>query len=79
VRDAFEAWKQGIPAVVLVHEPFAMLAKTQCQVLGARNPVTLVYKQDAPARETEAESADKARHVAAEVVRLLSAGDGVAG
>jgi hypothetical protein len=72
VRDAFEAWKQGIPAVVLVHEPFAMLAKTQCQVLGARNPVTLVYKQDAPARETEAESTEKARHVAAEVVRLLS-------
>jgi hypothetical protein len=27
VRDAFAAWKQGLPAVVLVHEPFATLAE----------------------------------------------------
>jgi ketosteroid isomerase-like protein len=72
VRDAFQAWKQGIPAVVLVHEPFATLAKAQCQALGAKDPVTLVYKQDAPARESDEESTAKARHVAAEVVRLLS-------
>jgi hypothetical protein len=72
VRDAFQAWKQGIPAVVLVHEPFATLAKAQCQALGAKEPVTLVYKQDAPAHESEEESTDKARRVAAEVVRLLS-------
>jgi hypothetical protein len=72
VRDAFQAWKQGIPAVVLVHEPFATLAKAQCQALGAKDPTTLVYKQDAPARESDEESTEKARHVAAEVVRLLS-------
>ena len=71
MRDAFQAWKQGIPAVVLVHEPFATLAKAQCQSLGAKNPTTLVYKQDAPARESDEESIEKARHVAAEVVRLL--------
>jgi len=74
VRDAFAAWKQGIPAVVLVHEPFATLAKAQCQSLGAKDPVILVYKQDAPARDTDAESTAKARQVAAEVVRLLSGG-----
>jgi hypothetical protein len=73
VRDAYQAWKQGIPAVVLVHEPFATLAKAQCQALGAKDPVILVYKQDAPARESEQESTDKARRVAAEVVQLLSA------
>ena len=72
MRDAFQAWKQGIPAVVLVHEPFATLAKAQCQALGAKDPVTLVYKQDAPAHESEEESIEKARRVAAEVVRLLS-------
>jgi hypothetical protein len=72
VRDAFEAWKQGIPAVVLVHEPFAILAKAQCQSLGATNPTTLVYKQDAPARDSDAETTEKARDIAAEVVRLLS-------
>jgi hypothetical protein len=73
VRDAFAAWKQGMPAVVLVHEPFANLAKAQCQSLGAKDPVILVYKQDAPALETDQVSDAKARHVAAEVVRLLTA------
>jgi len=62
-----------MPAVVLVHEPFANLAKAQCQNLGARDPVILVYKQDAPARESDEESDVKARGVAAEVLRLLSA------
>jgi hypothetical protein len=73
VRDAFAAWKVGIPAVVLVHEPFAMLAKTQCQVLGAKDPIILVYKQDAPARESDEDSEAKARDVATDVMRLLSA------
>ncbi len=72
MRDAFAAWKLGIPAVVLVHEPFATLAKAQCQVLGAKDPLILVYKQDAPARESDADSEAKAREVATDVVRLLS-------
>ena len=72
MRDAFAAWKEGLSAVVLVHEPFATLAKAQCQSLGAKDPVTLVYRQDAPARESEEESTEKARQVAAEIVRLLS-------
>lgn len=73
MRDAFAAWKQGLPAVVLVHEPFAVLAKAQCQTLGARDPTILVYQQDAPALESDEVSTAKARQVAAEVVRLLSA------
>jgi len=73
VRDAFAAWKQGIPAVVLVHKPFATLAQAQCHSLGAKDPTTLVYEQDAPARESEEESVEKARGVALEIVRLLSA------
>ncbi|MBI3043362.1 MAG: hypothetical protein HYY78_11140 [Betaproteobacteria bacterium] len=73
MRDAFAAWKQGMPAVVLVHEPFANLAKAQCQSLGAREPLILVYKQDAPARESDQESDGKARGVAAEVLKMLAA------
>lgn len=61
-----------MPAVVLVHEPFATLAKTQCQMLGAKDPLVLVYKQDVPMRESDADSEAKAREVAADVVRLLS-------
>jgi hypothetical protein len=72
VRDAFAAWKEGLPAVVLVHEPFAKLTQAQCQALGAKDPTVLVYKQDAPARESEEESTAKARAVAADIVRLLS-------
>ena len=73
MRDAFAAWKEGVPAVVLVHEPFASLARAQCQSLGAREPLILVYKQDAPAMESDAQSEDKARGVAAEVLKILSA------
>lgn len=62
-----------MPAVVLVHEPFAALAKAQCLALGARDPIMLVYPQDAPARESEEESVAKAGRVAAEIVKLLSA------
>ena len=61
-----------MPAVVLVHEPFVTLAKAQFQALGAKDPTMLVYKQDAPALESGEEIDDKARKVAAEVVRLLS-------
>lgn len=61
-----------MPAVVLVHEPFAVLARAQCQSLGAKDPAILVYKQDAPALESDAVSTAKARDVAAQVVRLLS-------
>ena len=57
--------------MVLVHEPFAKLAAAQCASLGARDPTTLVYKQDAPALESDEDSIVKARHVAAEVMRLL--------
>ncbi len=63
-----------MPAVVLVHEPFVNLAKAQFQALGAKDPTMLVYKQDAPALESVDEIDDKARKVAAEVVRLLSRG-----
>jgi hypothetical protein len=62
-----------MPAVVLVHEPFANLAKAQCQSLGARDPVILVYRQDAPARESDEDSDAKASSVAAQVLELLSA------
>ena len=61
-----------MPAVVLVHEPFVALARAQFQALGAKEPTMLVYKQDAPARETQEEIIDKARRVAAGVVKLLS-------
>ena len=72
MRDAFAAWKLGIPAVVLVHEPFATLAKTQCQMLGAKDPMILICKQDAPARESDEDSEAKACEVATDVIRLLS-------
>ena len=58
--------------MVLVHEPFAVLAKAQFQALGAQDPTMLVYRQDAPAFESVEESTAKARRVAAEAIELLS-------
>ena len=72
MRDAYAAWKEGIPAVVLVHEPFANLARAQCQSLGAKDPLIVVYKQDAPALESDAQSDEKARGVAADLLKILS-------
>ena len=71
MRDAFAAWKEGLTAVVLVHEPFATLARAQCQSLGARAPLIVVYKQDAPALESDAQSDAKASEVAAAVLKNL--------
>ena len=71
MRDAFAAWKVGNPAVVLVHEPFIALANAQFQALGAKDPTMLVYKQDAPARESEQEIIAKAGKVAADIAKLL--------
>ena len=59
--------------MVLVHEPFANLARAQCQSLGAKAPLIVVYKQDAPALESDAQSDDKAHSVAADVLKTLSA------
>ena len=73
MRDALAAWKLGVPAVVLIHEPFANIARVQLETLGARDPSIVVYKQDAPAFESAQQVAEKARHVAAEVGKLLSA------
>ena len=40
--------------------------------LGARDPLILVYRQDAPALESDEESAGKARRVAQEALELLN-------
>ena len=60
-----------MPAVVLVHEPFEKLAQTQCMTLGAKDPLILVYKQDAPALESDQETNDKAQRVAKQVLQIL--------
>ena len=57
---------------MLVHEPFAILANAQCQSLGARNPIVIVYKQDVPARDSDEELDAKAHTLAKEVLRVLS-------
>jgi hypothetical protein len=48
------------------------VAKTQCQILGAAEPTILVYKQDAPARESEEDLVAKAELVSRQIVELLS-------
>lgn len=60
-----------MPAVVHVHEPFAILAMARnARASWRRNQVC---KQDARTLESDDVSDAKARQLAAEVVRLLSA------
>jgi hypothetical protein len=72
VRDAFAAWKNGTPAVVRCHEPFDGPARQQSQTPGAPAPAIIVYKQDAPALESDAALDAKARDVAEAVLRAFS-------
>ncbi len=71
MRDAFAAWKIGLPAVVLVHEPFTTLAQAQFQALGAKDPVMVVYPQDVPAKESQQDLSAKAERVVGEITKML--------
>lgn len=50
MRDTVNVLKAGLPSVVLVHEPFALLARGQLRNLGVEDvdKVLLAYPQDHP-------------------------------
>lgn len=54
--------------MVLVHEPFARIAEVQCDTLGAKNSAIVVYKQDAPAFESDEDLVRKANSVANQIL-----------
>ena len=43
--------REGVPAVALVHEPFAMLAQLQTAQVGMPDAPLLIYERDLPGQE----------------------------
>jgi hypothetical protein len=73
VRDTVNVIREGIPAVALVHEPFAMLARLQVAQVGMPDAPLLIYPRDLPDQEPPAALAHKAEDVAARAAALLVA------
>jgi hypothetical protein len=51
VRDTVNVIREGVPAVALVHEPFAMLAQLQVAQVGMPDAPLLIYPRDLPEQE----------------------------
>ena len=43
--------REGVPAVALVHEPFATLAQLQAAQVGMPDAPLLIYERDLPGQE----------------------------
>jgi hypothetical protein len=75
VRDTVNVIREGVPAVGLVHEPFATLARLQVAQVGMPDAPVLIYARDLPDQEPPDVLERKAREVAGRAaVFLLAAG-----
>jgi hypothetical protein len=73
VRDTVNVIREGVPAVALVHEPFAMLARLQAAQVGMPDLPLLIYERDLPGQEPPHVLAKKAEAVADRAVAFLVA------
>ncbi len=51
MRDTVNVIREGVPAIALVHEPFAMLARLQVAQVGMPDAPLLIYARDLPEQE----------------------------
>ena len=63
--------RAGVPAVALVHEPFARLARMQVQRVGLAETPLLIYPRDLADRETRDMLREKARDVAEKAAGMI--------
>jgi hypothetical protein len=73
VRDTVNVIREGVPAVALVHEPFAMLARLQVAQVGMPEAPVLIYARDLPDHEPPDAVERKAGEVAGRAAALLLA------
>ncbi|MBI2161736.1 MAG: hypothetical protein HYU25_15410 [Candidatus Rokubacteria bacterium] len=75
MRDTVNMIREGVPAVALVHEPFATLAQLQAAQVGMPDAPLLIYERDLPGQEPPHVLEKKAEAVAERAaVFLLAAG-----
>jgi hypothetical protein len=73
VRDTVNVIREGVPAVGLVHEPFAMLARLQVAQVGMPDAPVLIYPRDLPDHDAPDLVERKAAAVADRAAVLLLA------
>ncbi|MBI1733942.1 MAG: hypothetical protein HYR51_02100 [Candidatus Rokubacteria bacterium] len=73
MRDTVNVIREGVPAVALVHEPFAMLARLQVAQVGMPDAPVLIYARDLPDKEPADVVERKAHEVAERAAALLLA------
>jgi len=71
VRDTVNVIRAGVPAVALVHEPFATLARLQVAQVGMPDAPLLLYARDLPDQEPPDVLERKAEEVAARAAGFL--------
>lgn len=71
MRDTVNVIREGVPAVALVHEPFAMLARLQVAQVGMPDAPLLIYPRDLPDHEPPDALLRKAEEVAERAAKLL--------
>jgi hypothetical protein len=71
VRDTVNMIRAGVPAVALVHEPFAMLARLQVAQVGMPDAPLLVYARDLPDQEPPDVLERKAEEVSGRAAAFL--------
>lgn len=71
MRDTVNVIRAGVPAVALVHEPFAMLARLQVAQVGMPDAPLLLYARDLPDQEPPDLLKRKAEEVAERAAGFL--------
>ena len=71
MRDTVNVIREGVPAVALVHEPFAMLARLQVAQVGMPDAPLLIYPRDLPDQEPPDALQRKAEDVASRAAKFL--------
>jgi len=71
VRDTVNVIRAGVPAVALVHEPFATLARLQVAQVGMPDAPLLLYARDLPDQEPPGVLERKAEEVAERAAGFL--------
>lgn len=71
MRDTVNVIREGVPAVALIHEPFATLARLQVAQVGMPDAPLLIYPRDLPDHEPPDAVERKAHEVAGRAAALI--------
>ena len=71
MRDTVNVIREGVPAIGLVHDPFAALARMAVRQVGMPDAPLLIYPRDLVSEETPQQLEVKAREVAERAATML--------